>query len=351
MTVHQLFPTQILPVLQNRVYADPETARTSPTGEVRLVQDRATGLVYNANFDQSLMVYDEDYQNEQACSPTFARHLEDVMELARRHFKGMRILEVGCGKGHFLERMRDDGFAATGIDPAYEGDNDYVVKAAFERGIGVSGDAIVLRHVLEHIPQPVEFLAALAHANGDRGLIYIEVPCLDWILKNRAWFDIYYEHVNYFRLQDFKSMFGTVIESGHLFGGQYIYCVADLAKLRTPRAIAADYVELPEDFFDGIDLTRGILEGWEGARAIWGGASKGVIFSNYMSRHGVDFDAVIDINPAKQDGFIAVTALPVISPERAMQTLEQGAAVVVMNPNYFDEITAQSNNRFNYIKV
>jgi len=273
------------------------------------------------------------------------------MGIVRRHFTTMRILEVGCGKGHFLDRMRHDGFAATGIDPAYEGDSDYVLKAAFEPGVGVSGDAIVLRHVLEHIPQPVDFLTAIAHANGDRGLIYIEVPCFQWIVENRAWFDIYYEHVNYFRLQDFDKMFGTVVESGHLFGGQYIYCVADLATLRAPRATTADRIELPSDFFEGMVRARKIFENQRGSRAIWGGASKGVIFSNYLVRQGVDFDAVIDINPAKQGRFIAVTALPVISPEQALQTLEPGAAVAVMNPNYFEEITAQSNNSFNYIKV
>lgn len=351
MTARELFPAQVLPVLQNRVYADPEQARASPTGTVRLVQDERTGLVHNAAFDPALMVYDEEYQNEQACSPTFMRHLEDVMDIVRRHFTGKRILEVGCGKGHFLDRMRRDGFAATGIDPAYEGDSDYVTKAPFEPGIGVSGDAIVLRHVLEHIPQPGDFLAAIAHANGNRGLIYIEVPCFQWIVDNRAWFDIYYEHVNYFRLQDFDRMFGTVVESGHLFGGQYIYCVADLATLQTPVASAADRIDLPPDFFDGMDRTRKMFESQRGSRAIWGGSSKGVIFSNYLVRQGVSFDAVIDINPAKQGRFVAVTALPVISPEQAMQALEPGAMVVVMNPNYFDEITAQSNNRFSYIKV
>jgi len=59
MTAHELFPTEVLPVLQNRVYADPDAARRSPTGQVRLVQDEATGLVHNAAFDPALMVYDE----------------------------------------------------------------------------------------------------------------------------------------------------------------------------------------------------------------------------------------------------------------------------------------------------
>ena len=40
--------------------------------------------------------------------------------------------------------------------------------------------------------------------------------------------------MNYFRLSDFTRMFGNVIESGRLFGGQYLYVLADLATLRDP---------------------------------------------------------------------------------------------------------------------
>src|SRR3546814_9608010 len=61
--------------------------------------------------------------------------------------------------------------------------------------------------------------------------IYIEVPCFDWIVEHSAWFDVFYEHVNYFRLADLRAMFGTVHEAGHLFGGQYLYIVADLSTL------------------------------------------------------------------------------------------------------------------------
>ena len=55
------------------------------------------------------------------------------------------------------------------------------------------------------------------------------MPCLDWICKHRAWFDIFYEHVNYFRLTDFQRLFQRIEDSGHLFGGQYLYVVAELA--------------------------------------------------------------------------------------------------------------------------
>ena len=143
----------------------------------------------------------------------------------------------------------------TGLDPTYEGANPRVLKEFFTPEIGIRADGLVLRHVLEHVPDPLAFLAGLREANGGRGTIYIEVPCLDWIAQHRAWFDIFYEHVNYFRLVDFERMFGTVHHAGHSFAGQYLSVVADLATLRTPHRPADDAFALPADFMAAIDAS------------------------------------------------------------------------------------------------
>jgi SAM-dependent methyltransferase len=352
VSTRELFRAEGLPVLQNRVYASAEEAVSSPTGDVVLVQDLQTGLVFNSAFDADLLVYDQDYQNEQALSPVFKKHLEEVISIVDRHLAGKTLIEVGCGKGYFLERLRAAGYEATGIDPAYEGDSPHVVRAPFAAGLGLSADGIVLRHVLEHMQDPVRFLHAIADANNGKGLIYIEVPCLDWIRESRAWFDIFFEHVNYFRLSDFQRIFGRVVESGRLFGEQYLYVVADLASLKDPTAGPGDAISFPHDFAAGIAACREVALASPDKRiAIWGASSKGVIFSNYMNRAGVRLDLAIDMNPAKQQRYVAATGLPIVSPEQALRVLPPGSLVFVMNSNYHEEIVAQSENRFQYIEV
>jgi len=353
VSARELFRVEGLPVLQNRVYASVEAALASPVGDVALTQDEHTGLVFNSAFDSRLLTYDEEYQNEQALSPRFRQHLAEVLGIVARHLAGKSLIEVGCGKGYFLERLRDAGYAATGIDPAYEGDSPHVVRAPFEAGLGLSADGIVLRHVLEHMEDPVAFLHTVAAANNGRGLIYIEVPCFDWICSHRAWFDIFYEHVNYFRLNDFTRMFSEVVDSGHVFGGQYLYVVADLASLRRPKAATQETrVAFPADFTAGIVASRRIAEAAGGKRlAIWGASSKGVIFSNHMRRAGIALDLAIDLNPAKQQRYIASTGLKIVSPQEALRVLPPGSIVFVMNSNYFDEIVAQSGKVFHYVKV
>ena len=203
----ELFRAEGLPVLQNRAFASVTEAKAAPTGDVVLVQSKQTGLVFNAAFDPALLRYDGEYQNEQACSGVFREHLADVAAIVGRHFKGRRLIEVGCGKGYFLEYLAALGYRVTGIDPAYEGDNPRVIKAPFERGLGLSADAIVLRHVLEHVPDPLAFLSDIADANGGRGSILIEVPCLDWILAHRAWFDVFYDEEAAGRLNSLDNLF------------------------------------------------------------------------------------------------------------------------------------------------
>ena len=345
----ELFAADALPVLQNRMFPDRASALDCARGDMRLVQDLGSGLVYNAAFDASLLVYDEEYQNEQGVSSVFSRHLDGVTAILHKHLQGCTLIEVGCGKGTFLEHLQREGFAITGIDPAYEGRNPAIVKARFEAGLGLSADGIVLRHVLEHMVDPMGFLSAIVQANASRGLIYIEVPCFDWICANRAWFDIFYEHVNYFRLDDFHRMFGRVLDSGRVFGGQYLYVVADLASLRPPRAGTGSAVDFPTDFLNGVDAAARRAEARPAT--VWGGASKGVIFTLHLQRQGVTPARVIDISPAKQGKYLAASGLQVLSPEQGMASMQPGDDVFVMNSNYLDEIASLTHNRFNYLSV
>jgi SAM-dependent methyltransferase len=353
MTNNVIYRMEGLPVQQNRFFASAKEAITCPVGNLILVQDPLSGIVHNVAFRPDLMVYDENYQNEQGYSNIFEQHLYQVMEIVRRHFRGKTIIEIGCGKGRFLQLMKEQGFSIVGIDPAYEGEEPYVLKKPFSPSLGITGDAIILRHVLEHITDPMGFLAAIAAANGGNGLVYLEVPCLEWIRDHKAWFDLYYEHVNYFRMSDFLRMFDTIIESGSFFGGQYLYLVADLASLCVKPVDEAHRFQLPADFLKGIDDAITLMKNQNGRKSIiWGAGSKGVIFALQLLRNGcVTPDFVIDINPFKQGMFVPVTGIPVISPEKGLSRLSDHDAIFIMNSNYFEEIKAIAGNKFNYYRM
>lgn len=85
--------------------------------------------------------------------------------MTRKFFHGKKIIEIGCGKGYFLEMLRKNGFDVTGFDPAYEGDNPYIVKDYYsDQYSHLNADLIILRHTLEHIDDPLKFLHSIATA-------------------------------------------------------------------------------------------------------------------------------------------------------------------------------------------
>jgi len=351
MLTQALYRATGLPVLQNRIFGNRQDALCAATGDVELVRDLSSGLIFNHAFSPDSLKYDSEYQNEQALSASFRTHLIEVEKIIARHFGEKSVIEVGCGKGYFLEQLLANGFKITGFDPAYEGSNPAIVKTSFGDSTELTSDGIILRHVLEHIPNPFEFLSRVTSANRGRGCIYIEVPCFDWICENQAWFDIFYEHVNYFRMSDFYRMFGKIHESGYLFGKQYLYVVADLASLKQPRLDANDGFRFPPrmDALPAVAAERLRHEiGDAPQKALWGASSKGVVFGLMMQRQGISIDYVVDINPAKQGKYLPVSGLLVSSPAELVRQLKPGSTILVMNSNYLSEVRSLTRDHYSY---
>jgi hypothetical protein len=318
-------------------------------GLISLRQNQITGLIENQSFDDSQICYDENYQNNQATSNVFSAHMHHVYEVLKRQFPvNSKLVEVGCGKGDFLNIVEADGhFKYAGYDFAYEGDNPNIHKRFLNENDQIDADIIVLRHVLEHIQKPHLFLAMLAQVFPYTP-VYIEVPDYCWITDHAAFFDLTYEHVNYFTPNSLSKLFTSSMDSGLLFKHQYQYIIADLGSL------LGDYTNhYNGDNWTTLDL-KGIFKGMQNAIdsilelsasqniVIWGGATKGVLFAHHLKTLAPDvfkrIRCAIDINPNKQNKFLPSTKLKIISDADFLAASNGDEIVVVMNPNYFDEI-------------
>jgi SAM-dependent methyltransferase len=341
MTPHILFQRFQYPTLQNRLYRTAAEARQCPHGDITLVQDPAWGIVHNASFQPDKAVYDSLYNNEQSASLVFQDHMRTVQSIVEKTMGTKGLVEIGCGKGTFLEQLQANGFDVTGYDPAYEGSNFRVERRVFTPAKGTSANGIILRHVLEHIQSPVAFLHEIAKSNGHQGFIYIEVPCFDWILRHNAWWDIFYEHANYFRADDFRQVFRSIVDIGHIFGGQYIYVVADLASIQSATDTPSPEPLIPDRLTPIVQLDNRYS-----AHAIWGAGSKGCIFALAAERGGQPIALAVDIHPAKHNLHLPMTGIRVISPHEAIERLPANSCIHVMNPNYLDEVMGLVKNRY-----
>jgi len=332
-----VFKQSKVPVFQNKVYLTESEAMQAPIAEVELIQSDVSGFIFNRVFNPDLMHYDQNYQNEQANSYVFQQHLQNVFELLKSFgLEKKKIIEVGSGKGVFFELLLNEGLDCWGFDPTYEGTNPRIQKDYFsEKYNDINADVIIMRHTLEHIPNPFSFIHTIAKANNYSGHLYVEVPTFDWIVEKNAFWDIFYEHCNYFTEKSLAAMFDDAL-TGSLFGGQYIYLWADLSKLKTSISSGTKINKLSSLVFQGkLDYYKQFLNEHK-SLAIWGAGAKGSTFLNLLDPSRKYVKYVIDINPVKQNKYIAGTAHPIYSPE--ILNTSDVDTILVMNENYVSEI-------------
>jgi len=70
-----------------------------------------------------------------------------------------------------------------------------------------------------------------------------------------------------------------------------------------------------------------------------------------LKRANLSVDFVVDINPAKQEKFLPLTGLKVISPAQFLSENQTDTIIYIMNSNYFTEIKKITKNKFKYILI
>jgi len=363
-----------VPILQNAPAATREIATARRMGALDIAACAHCGFVFNRAFDLAQIEYAAHYDNTQICSPRFERYMAQIAEdlIARHGLRGKRIVEVGCGKGHFLRMLcRIGGNRGFGFDPTYEGPDtvdggtvSFVREFYSEQHASLGADFVCCRHVLEHVPDPLAMLKAVRRATrSDPGVaVFFEVPTVDWILDNTCFWDFFYEHCSYFNADTLSFAFRTsgfeVTSARPAFDGQYLWLEAHARPDLAPDGAAPGPRTIDPVEPEGVAATLARLQAFEsraeasftawqdrfrraaadGGVAIWGAGAKGVTLVNLLDPDARLVRYVVDINPNKQNTFVPGTGHPIVSPERLRD--DRVRHLFLMNPNYADEIKA-----------
>lgn len=354
-----------VPVLCNVLWDTREEAQSVKRVDVDLAFCRTCGHIFNPNFDLALMDYTQVYENSLHYSPRFQAYADDLATslVSRHELSGKDIVEIGSGKGDFLEMLCELGEnRGYGFDPSYipgatARDRTHAITFVqdfySEDYADYPADFICCRHTLEHIPQPRAFLQMLRRTIGSRSQVpvFFEVPNALATIRNLAIWDIIYEHCSYYTKYSLGYLFAeagfevTAIEE--VYGGQFLTIEAVPADGSTldaqrswnqPQLLYEDIASFAQRYRAKVAEEGEMLDAMQASGqigAIWGAGSKGITFLNILDP-GASIPYAVDINPRKQGKFITGTGQEIVEPFAL--TANGVDKVFVMNSIYLDEI-------------
>lgn len=349
-----------VPVHQNLLMRDEPSARAVGRADLDMAVCGSCGFIFNASFDPAKLSYGSDYENTQAHSGVFAEHISGLARhvVLERSVENSRIVEVGCGKGHFLKALvgLGSGNTGAGFDPSYLGPDEALggrvrfVRRFYGRDAAYPADVVVCRHVIEHVPEPLALLreVRMALEGSPCARVFFETPCVEWILDQRVIWDFFYEHCSLFSAASLARAFASagfhVEGTRKVFDGQYLWIEATVASGASGASAGdpAPTVKRAREFAVAESLLVGSLEAQlirlrkHGKVALWGAGAKGATLANLVDPGRRLLDCLVDINPNKQGRFVPGTGHAILACD-ALAGREVRSAIL-MNPNYRSEI-------------
>lgn len=338
-----------------------------PKGDIALGFCQHCGFISNTLFNSGVHEYSTQYEETQGFSATFrsfhsrlAANLIDKYDL-----HGKRIVEIGCGKGEFLTLLCEmGGNRGIGFDPAFVkernpahiADIEFIQDFYSEKYSHVQADFFCCKMTLEHIPDTANFVRTVRRAIRENAntIVFFQVPDAIRVLKDFAFWDIYYEHCSYFSAGSLSRVFREagfeVLETWTDYDDQYLMLTAK----PSPEVLSITQIEkdapvvVAKAIDSFLEQQAASVSHWQqqlqnlksqGRRAVvWGSGSKGVAFLTSLNLNDA-IEYVVDINPYRQGKFMAGTGQQIVSPEFLREYKPHVA--IAMNPIYQMEIQSE----------
>lgn len=288
-----------------------------------------------------------------------------------------KVIELASNDGYLLRNFKDAGIPVLGIEPA-----ENVAAVANEAGIptmvkffgtqtatellkeGIHADLLIGNNVLAHVPDLNDFVAGMKLLLSDNGIITMEFPHLEKLMKDNQFDTIYHEHFSYFSFTTVEQVFAkhglTIFDVKELptHGGSLrIYArhvennlreVSDSVKRLRDREKNNGFtmLDIYRDFGEKVRETKRKLLDYlirlkrEGKHIVgYGAPAKGNTLLNYCGIRTDFIDYTVDISPHKQGLYLPGTHIPVHPPDRIEETRPD--YILILPWNLKDEIMQQ----------
>lgn len=308
--------------------ASAEAARALPRHAQDFVQCPSCSHVWNHKFHYDAIPYESNPNRMFNSGGIWKGHLADTRDVLLDHLPAAPlVVEIGCGEGHFvrgLAQAREAG-RFIGFDPNASPETGKGVEfhaRLFDPLVDMSAfapDAVVIRHVLEHLTEPAKLIEQLAWGAAMQGpegkdcWLFAEVPCIDRVFETNRLADFFYEHVSHFTTESFRvlmSRAGEVVALEHGYDGEVVYALVKLgvpAHVRERAEAATRFAARTVESRETIAQQLSGLAASGKRVAIWGGTGKAAAFIHQFGADAKRFPLVVDSDPHKAGTYVPGT--------------------------------------------
>jgi SAM-dependent methyltransferase len=273
-----------------------------------------------------------------------------------------KVLEIGCFDGSFLSLF--SGHKLIGCEPNPMGSMAaerygievvprYFSAADFEQS---SVDLVVMRHLIEHLPDPLEVLIEVRQIINQVGRLLIETPNIEHTLDHHVVGNFYHQHFHYFTRESLPIILRRagfeVVAHGVKDFRQYVVASKVGSATEFLHDSPKPYGIMIQRQIDGyghyLETLRHDMSEWlannPGRIAIYGASSTatGIVYAGGLLPERVAY--LVDADPRKHGNVLPGTTLAVFSPEHLHE--DPVETVFIASDFFKDEIKSLLKNRF-----
>ena len=321
-----------------------------------------------------------EYAYFSSYSQSWLDHAKAYTEKVTQRFKltpENHIVEIASNDGYLLQNFVEAGIPVTGIEPA-----ENVAKAAIEKGVNTlsrffgtetardlvnqkrQADLLIGNNVLAHVPDINDFTAGLQTLLKPDGVLTMEFPHLQRLMKGNQFDTIYHEHYSYLAFTFVNKLFTH--HGLQLFDVEQLPSHGGSLRVYATRATSSAHeitlavqALLDQEEQAGFytlehhlgfepqvqkiknDLLTFLIQAKAEGKSVvgYGAPGKGNTLLNYCGIRTDYLDYTVDRNPYKHGRFCSGTHIPIHPVEKITET--QPDYLLILPWNLKKEITAQ----------
>lgn len=313
----------------------------------------------------------KNYLYVSGTTETFQNHCRELAKdaVTRVKTKKIRVLDIACNDGTQLGFFKKLGCDVYGVDPAEnlrEITNkknipvivDYWSKKVAQK-LGRKFNLITGTNVFAHVDQIDKFLAACFLALEDDGVLILEFPYANNMIKYNEFDTIYHEHLSYFLVNSFATLatrmkFQVVdLLRTPIHGGSIRFFLKKGIGSHSQKVTALIQKEKESGLFDiqtyklfakNVAKNRNYLRKLvsdlrkDRKKVIgYGASAKGNTMLNYFN---LDLDYIVDDNSLKWE-FVTPGRNILIKSPKILQEERENLYIVIMSWNFYKEIVGK----------